>query len=143
MKESIMEFYVIYSFDITKDLSVVPFKPPFIKRWDLTEQDDQYEYDYLGYEYENGKHRKYCAMLDKKHFNQFVNDCNLYMTDIQTMGSITEYGHLPAHSFDYNYDGYDEPINANAYVTPIINNEMNEKNWNRIKKAMLSMYEGK
>jgi hypothetical protein len=134
-----------------KEMSVKPFKPPFIKRWNLTEGDECYEHDYDGPEYKNGKHRKYTAELSKDQFKRFIDDTGLIMQDIETLGSLTvEYGHLPAFSFDGDRYDYPELIWQNAYVTPfpehvIKGKEFSEKrfndcNWNRLKQAMLNMF---
>jgi hypothetical protein len=144
-----MKFYIIYSFDCKRNISVERFKPPFIRKWDLTEGDEQYEYDYLDGDYKNGKHRKYTAELNKEQFKQFVDDCCLYMEDVETMGSLTiEYGHLPAFSFN----GENEfAIWQKAYVTPFpehvdpnkqLNYEKryNDHNWDRLKRAMLKEF---
>lgn len=152
-----MRFYVIYSFDVTSEMSVVPFKPPCIKQWRLTEDDDNYEFDYLADEtgdekYRNGKHRKYVAELNKKQFKRFIEECNMVMDDVETLGSLTEFGHLPAFSFNVSdavQSDYYELIWCNAYVTPLpehvikgkhLNNSQNERNWNRIKQALLNLY---
>ena len=142
-----MEYYVIYSFDCKRNHSVNQFKPPQCRKlWQLTEGDDQYEYDYLGENYEHGKHRKYCATLNKIQFRDFIDDCNLYLEDVETMGSLTEYGHLPALSF-HSDDTY--AINQGAYVTPLpehvikgkhLMDTMDDRNWNRIKQILLRLY---
>ena len=143
-----MRFYVIYSFDILRELSVQSLKPPFIKRWTLTEQDDQYDYDYLGKEYENGKHRKYVAELSKKQFKQFIEEQSLYCDEVETMGSLTEFGLLPAISYRSDDDDH-YIINQSAYVTPLpehcikgkhLEKSQNEKNWKRIKQALLNVH---
>lgn len=117
-----MRFYVIYSFDTTKDVSIKPFQPPDVRKWDNTEGDELYEYDYLGPSFKNGKHRKYCREMSKKEFKKFVEHCGLVYEDVQTMGSLTELGWLPAFSFSadsgmqyYELSGL---IYGNAYVTP-------------------------
>jgi hypothetical protein len=136
-----MKFYVIYSFDILADMSVKALQPINVKAWELTETDDSY--DYLGPEYENGKHRKYCRLMSKEAFVRFIEDQCLYMNDIDTLGSLTEYGHLPAFSFDSEPDER-WIINQNAYVTPLpdikSNKVMNEKNWKLLKKALLNLF---
>ena len=66
------------------------------------------------------------------------------MEDTETMGSITEYGHLPAIAFN----GDSQECIESAYVTPFPDierkskptQENEEKCWNRIKKAMLNLY---
>jgi hypothetical protein len=125
------------------DMSVKALQPPNVKAWELTEMDDSYEYDYLGPEYKKGKHRKYCRLMDKESFYRFVKDQCLYMQDIETMGSLTEYGHLPAFSFDAESDEH-YIINQNAYVTPLpdiqFDKVMNEKNWKLLKQALLNLF---
>lgn len=151
-----MQFFVIYSFDIIRNLSVNEFKPPFIKKWVMTEDDSEYEYDYLADDsndnkYRNGKHRKYYAELSMQQFAQFVDKCDLYMTENNTMGSISHLGHLPAFSFDNYY--YDEGvINMGAYVTPLpeltlidknkdpLKDKDTDKYWEWIKSAMLNTF---
>jgi hypothetical protein len=140
-----MKFYVIYSFDCPKSVSVNYFKPPQIKKWKLTEGDDQYELSHLGGDWNHGKHRKYVRLIEsKKEFYRFVEDTGLIAQSVETMGSITEFGLLPAISFiseDLDADGY-----ANAYVTPIPENhegkelEGNDKHWKWIKQAILNFY---
>lgn len=149
-----MQFFVIYSFDIIRNLSVNKFKPPFIKKWVMTEDDSEYEYDYLADDsndnkYRNGKHRKYYAELSMQQFAQFVDECDLYMTENNTMGSISHLGYLPAFSFANYY--YDEGvINMWAYVTPLVelslvdktteDFEYKDKYWDMIKEAMLTNF---
>jgi len=137
-----LEFYVIYSFDIMRTESVKGFQPPFIKRWDCTEGDDQFDYDYLEGDWEHGKHRKYCAQLNKKRFEKFIWDCNLVMEDVNTMGSLTELGHMPAHSFTDGGDSYEAIVNA--YVTPLVMTEgieLSEVLWESLKQEMLNKFD--
>ena len=58
-----MQFSVIYSVDCPADEDIDAFAPPDLDLWDETEDDDQYEYDYLEGCWENGHHRKWCAIL--------------------------------------------------------------------------------
>lgn len=148
-----MRFFIIYSFDIRKDASVIPHKPPLIKRWTMTENDDNYEFDYLADEcgdevYRNGKHRKYMAELNKEQFKQFIEDQELWLEDIETMGSLTEHGILPALYFR-NDDDDPYIISKIAFVTPLPEHAIkgkeliktqNERNWNRIKQALLNLH---
>jgi len=53
------KYFVIYSFDCPRDQSVKQYQPSNLKKWTLTEGDDQYEYDYLEGDWLKGKHRKY------------------------------------------------------------------------------------
>jgi hypothetical protein len=139
-----LSFYVIYSFDCMKTESVKQFQPPFIKRWDCTEGDDQFDYDYLKGDWIGGKHRKYCAQLNKKQFEQFIDHCCLTMEDVNTMGSLTEFGLLPAHSFNLSDSDHSyECAMVNAYVTPLIMNEGIERTdelWESLKQEMLHKF---
>lgn len=137
-----MQFYVIYSFDIPSSEYVRRYNPPFIARngkskvWDCTEGDEQYDYSYLEGVWTKGKHRKYCGLLTKEQFEEFVSDCNLYPENCETMGSLTEMGWLPAISFN----GQDDIISS-AYVTPIIKEElMTERNWQRVREVVISKF---
>jgi len=117
-----------------------------VKAWDLTEGDDQYEYDYLE-GWEKGKHRKYCREMGKKAFHNFVERTMLYAEDVETMGSITHFGWLPAISFN----SYEENAILNAYVTPLperkgkpLNgkpiDDDDDRHWRNIKQAILNLY---
>jgi hypothetical protein len=136
-----LRFYVIYSFDIYHDQSVKPFQPPNVKQWDMTEDDNQYEFDYLGKDYENGKHRKYVADLSYEQFNRFVDHLSLVASDVETMGSLTEFGVLPAISFDGLYYDGDDAIFQNAYVTPYLPDvTLDDNRWEEIKSKMIETY---
>lgn len=164
-----MQFSVIYSFDVRREQSVEPYNPPKNQRWrlwQLTEGDEQYEFGYLGGSYEKGKHRKWCAWLTRKQFDEFVSHVGVYPENVETMGSLGApgcgYGISPAISFNGEPDAYGEPIEQNAYVTPIPDVEprwerferpmLDEKTilehkarradqvWERIKRAILSVY---
>ena len=140
-----IQFYVIYSFDCPRDISVNTLKPPAIHNWALTEKDEEFEFDYLGGDWKNGKHRKYVTkkLLSKKQFDAFINETGLKMEDIETMGSLTmELGHIPAFSFktdDYNYI-------CSAYVTPFLPKQIEgkeigtEEEWNQLKELLLENY---
>ncbi len=130
-----MRAYVIYSFDLTADASsaTIEMMRPKVGEWVETEGDDQYEFDYLADEcgdenYRDGRHRKYVAELTETELAAFVDDVFGYSLDEArersepTMGSITEFGHLPAYSLnaepmDWNVGGVTEVIWCNAYVT--------------------------
>ena len=138
-----MKFSVIYSVDVCEDVDVADFAPPDLDLWNQTEGDDQYEYGYLEGCWENGSHRKWCAMLDREQFDAFVEHCGLFAEDCETMGSIGApgfgFGWAPAISFNADH----EDCIANAYVTPLPDVEresFNEKDWERVRGAVLSVY---
>ena len=69
----------------------------------MTEGDGQYEYGYLEGDWEKGKHRKWCAMLTKAQFTEFVRATGLVAESTETLGSIGApgfgFGWSPAISF--------------------------------------------
>lgn len=118
-----MEFSIIYSLDCPRDISVRQFNPPGpqLKKglWQLTEDDSQYEYGYLEGRWSKGKHRKWCAILIREQFDEFLSHTGLFAEDVATMGSIGApgcgFGLAPAFSFRN-----DDPDSIqNAYVTPL------------------------
>lgn len=140
-----MKFSIIYSLDIPKTQSVGYFQPPKHKKlWKLTEQNDHDgDYAYAGLP----KHRKYCAILTRSQFDEFVDHCGLEAEDVETMGSLGAPGFLglaPAISFN----GTDTEAVQNAYVTPIpdcfdnknCKHEYDEEIWKRIRNAMINTY---
>jgi hypothetical protein len=143
-----MLFSIIYTVDIPRDDSIVRFKPPFIHKWDMTEGDEQYEYDYLGGVWEKGKHRKWCALLTKAEFVVFIDECQLLSEDCETMGSIGApgfgVGWSPAIQFNIE-DSYSNVIGS-AYVTPIpeIKNKeggvFDDRDWERVRRCVIDMF---
>lgn len=138
-----MQFSVIYSVDIPEDDELRFYEPPDLSLWDQTEGDDSYEYDYLEGRWENGQHRKWCAILNREQFDRFVDHCYLYAEDVETMGSIGApgfgFGWAPAISFtSYDPDGI-----VSAYVTPVpetSKQQFEEHDWDRTRNAVLSVY---
>jgi len=118
-----MQFSVIYSVDCPEDVDVTDFASPDLDLWDETEGNEQYEYSYLEGQWENGTHRKWCAILDREQFDEFVERCGLFAERCETMGSIGApgfgFGWAPAISFN----GDQEDCIANAYVTPSMSGE--------------------
>jgi hypothetical protein len=140
-----MKFSVIYSVDTPEDVDPLNYAPPHISdAWDETEDDDQFEYGYLEGCWENGHHRKWCAVLDREQFDEFVDHTGLTADSCETMGSIGApgfgYGWAPAISF--NGDAYDAI--QNAYVTPLpeVDGEKGhgERDWKRVREAVLAVY---
>jgi len=139
-----MQFSVIYSVDIPENININDFAPPNVDElWDETEDDDQYEYGYLEGRWENGSHRKWCAILEREQFDAFVERCGLFAEDVQTMGSLGApgfgFGWAPAVSFTSD----DPDAIQNAYVTPLPETkreELGEREWNRVREAVLAIY---
>lgn len=112
-----MYYSVIYDFDVplpcrtypADRVSVKHFKPPHCRKlWECTES---------GVE-DGKKHRKYTAILNQEQFDEFVKNLSLAASSIETMGSIGApgygFGLTPAICFE----GTDERVYQNAYVTP-------------------------
>ena len=87
-KDDAMQFSVIYSVDVPADDDVLDFAPPNVADWDETEDDDHYEYGYLEGRWEGGHHRKWCAILDREQFQEFVERCGLTAESTETLGSL-------------------------------------------------------
>lgn len=139
-----MKFSVIYSVDVPEDEDVLDFAPPQLAElWDETEGDEQYDYGYLEGRWEEGHHRKWCAILDREQFDDFVERCGLHAEDVQTLGSIGApgfgFGWAPAVSFTS-----DDPVAIqSAYVTPLpeVRREHGrDSDWDRVRRAVLSVY---
>lgn len=142
-----LQFSVIYSVDCTRDTNILPHTPSW-GRWDTTEDDDQYEYDYLEGDWEGGQHRKFCAVLSREYFEKFLAEQELKAEDVETMGSLGApglgFGCSPAISFNGGEDG----VMKNAYVTPFPEldpdlakrPELSEDDWKRIKRAVLTLW---
>jgi len=142
-----MLFSVIYDFDCSKNCSVECYSPPNRKLWQMTEGDDQLNYEDV---FPKGKHRKFCAVLTRKQFDRFIEALCLTAEDVETMGSLGApgcgLGIVPAISFRGPDD--DPACVSGAYVTPIFeplterknHRELTEDDWNRIKRAVLTLY---
>ena len=138
-----MQFSVIYSVDVPKRVSIKDYTPPQVRKfWDETEGDEQYEYDYLEGSWTKGRHRKWVAILNREQFDAFVEKVGLYAEDTETMGSIGApgfgFGWSPAISFTSD----DRDAILNAYVTPVPETSKagDERDWDRVRNAVLSVY---
>ncbi|WP_417737023.1 hypothetical protein [Rosistilla oblonga] len=138
-----MLFSVIYSVDVPSDESIDAFAPPTLDLWDETEDDDQYQYDYLEGEWENGHHRKWCGLLDRTQFQDFVDHCGLMAEDTETMGSLGApglgFGVSPAISFTSG----DPCAIQSVYVTLVPETKCRSVglgDWERVKSAVVAVY---
>jgi len=137
-----MQFSIIYTADVPEDEDISRFAPQQLELWDETE-DGPTEYAYLEGEWENGTHKKWCAILNREQFDEFVDHCGLFAESTRTMGSIGApgfgFGWAPAISFNGDHDG----AICNAYVTPlpeVTRTEFNEDDWERVFGAVVSVY---
>lgn len=110
-----MIWYVIYTVDCPRKESISQFRPKGCQ-WQLTEDDSQYDYGYLGGEWTKGKHRKWVAQLTEEQFDQWLTQLDMEPEQTQTMGSITELGWLPAVSFRSGLEENHQVI-MSAYVS--------------------------
>lgn len=139
-----MQFSIIYSVDVPEEIDIDDFAPPHVDdRWDVTEGNEEYGYSYLEGRWENGSHRKWCAILDREQFNAFVERCGLIAEDVQTMGSLGApgfgFGWAPAISFN----GDDPDAIQSAYITPLPETkreQLGEREWERVRGAVLAVY---
>ncbi len=139
-----MQFSVIYSVDVPAHERISRFTPPHVRKlWDLTEGDEQYEFSYLEGEWEKGHHRKWCSVLTREQFDEFIDHCGLFAEDVQTMGAIGSpafgFGWSPAISFRSD----DCDAIQSAYVTPlpeVKKQHGDERDWKRIRQAVLALH---
>lgn len=138
-----MQFSIIYSVDVPSDTNINEFAPPNLDLFDETEDDDQYEYEYLEGCWENGSHRKWAGILSREQFDEFIDHCGLMAESTETMGSLGApgfgFGWAPAISFTSD----DPSAIQSAYVTPIpeTNREtLGEAEWDRVRGAVLAIY---
>lgn len=138
-----VSYYVILTVDCVREESIVNWLPrrSVRRQMDLTEGNEQGDYDYLGEDWENHKHRKLVGLLSQSQFDRLVEDCDLYADDIETMGSLTELGWLPAISFNGESGYYDDIVFTSAYVTPVVEDKtLTDDDWSKIRQLVLENY---
>lgn len=132
-----MQFSVIYSVDVPADTDVLDFAPPHAADWHETEDDGQFGFGYLEGCCDGGHHRKWCSILNREQFEEFVEHCGLVADDTETKGSGL--GWAPAVSFM----SVDSDALKSAYVTPFprTNKQPLDRNdWKRLRGAVLAVY---
>jgi hypothetical protein len=139
----LMLFSVIYSADCPADENIDRLAPPNLELWDETEDDDQYEYGHLEGRWDEGHHRKWCALLTRDQFDEFVEHCGMQAEDVETMGSIG----APGFSFEWapaiSFTSDNPDAIQSAYVTPVPEVEreqIGENDWDRVRSAVLAVY---
>ena len=147
-----MNYGIIFSVSCVSDEEVWDYVPSVVTTTcDRTEDDDSYDYDYMGGPWEDGHHGKWVGVLDQKQFDEFIQATGLHMEDVETMGSLgvpwAFPGIAPAFSFT---GGGDEGVIQDAYVTPlpsfklenrVDDEEWQNKAWEKIKAALLERYQ--
>lgn len=137
-----MLFSIIYSADVPEDEDITRFAPPQLELWDETEEGPT-EYAYLEGEWENGSHRKWCGILTRDQFDEFVEQCGLTAESTPTMGSIGAPGFGVAWAPAISFSNDHPDCIANAFVTPIPEverTEFNDGDWERVRDAVVSVY---
>lgn len=142
-----LQFYIILSVDANLDsyggpeMASLPISLRGVL--DLTEDDSDDEYGL----FENARHRKWAGVIDAEQLDRIVCKFNLFAQSIETMGSLTEFGLIPAISFSAPvYNNFtpqvaDNEYLADAYVTPFIDTvTLNEYNWAEIKELIMEVY---
>jgi len=146
-----MQFSIIYSVDCHSEADLRDFLPrrEIREQMDQTEDDEQYDYDYLEGVWEGGHHIKLTGILDEDQFAKFLQDTGMVAQEIETMGSIGApgfgFGWAPAICFEPSPDCGDHDSIRNAYVTPAPdsdeeNEHMSEAGWDAIKDEILARY---
>lgn len=153
-----MIFSVIYEVDTSESVDIQDYYPPkdqLEELWTCTESSDgESERSYLGGCWEEGAHRKWCALLTRKQFEEFLSETGLVADDTETMGSLGApgmgFGCAPAILFD----GDEYSAFAHAYVTPIptvhtmeqFDNPrptfkgFDERAWERVRRVVIDTY---
>jgi hypothetical protein len=93
-----MQLSVIYSIDTPREISIAQFNPPPSQKrlWQLTENDSGYEYGYLEGRWAKGKHRKWCALLSRDQFQEFIDHTGL--TGIPFTATSMAYSYFPSRA---------------------------------------------
>lgn len=136
-----MQYSVIYTVDTFGDESIAQYRPR-AGHWTMTERDDR-ENEYG----RRGKHRKFCAWLSQEEFDALIKQTYMYAEDVETLGSLGAPGFAgiaPAICFRAESDPYMQyGAMLMAYVTPVPSTskrELNETDWQRIRRALLDKY---
>ena len=140
-----VKFYVIYSADwgpedynghTNHELYFRPWKDDESDKdlWYCTE-DGESEWDELGLT----EHRKWVTVdpITREQFDAFIHQTCLQAQDVQTLGSLTDRGWMPAVSFD----GSTSSEIVDAYVTPLVESKtLGDDDWDRLYNAVVSVY---
>ena len=138
-----MQFSVIYSVDVPADTNVLDFAPPNVADWHETEDDDQFGFGYLEGCWEGGHHRKWCSILTREQFEEFVEHCGLVADDTETLGSLGAFGCGLGWAPAISFTSVDSDAFQSAYVTPFpkTNKQPLDRNdWKRLRGAVLAVY---
>jgi len=123
--------------------------------WSCTEGDEEYalpdmlEDDELPEGSPPGRHRKYCAILTKAQFLEFIDQCGLMASSTPTAGSLGApgfgVGWAPAIAFttessEHDACAYVTPLCCGADGRPIRAAGCNERDWERVRRVLIGRY---
>lgn len=109
-----MDFYVIYSVDANEYGRIDIHRPPHFQKleWRIAASGPS---EFYSSRRSKSRHRQYTNVLNFKQLCEFIDGCDLYPDDQETMGSLTELGWLPAMSFSFT----DYDVFGSAYISPL------------------------
>lgn len=112
-----LRYYVIFTITIWNGKNTRQFRPAIVKRPLFWPSDVEINDGIIS--------RKYCGVLTFAQLIQFLNEVDFDDTS-HTMGSISEYGHLDAVSFERSDESYYTGASANliAYVSVLYDDEL-------------------
>jgi len=129
-----VSYYIIVTVEFAKGMSIldiVPRNSLLRKKLQLTEQDEEAAD-------ESYKHRKYVGFVSGEELHKICDEQDVKSTSVRTLGSITEYGWMPAVSFG-NDDDY---IWTGIYATPLIDGMiLNEDDWEVLRDGVIKEFE--
>jgi hypothetical protein len=141
-----MLFSIIHTVDCHGGVNIGYYLPrrSLMRQLRITEDDAEYEYDYLEGSWEKGHHRKLVGVLTRPQFEAFMEDTGIWAFDeeCEVIGSpACWWGVAPAMVFRTE----DPNTVVSCAVTPLPEvvgspAPYDEKVWDRTKKAVLALY---
>ena len=148
-----MNYGILLSVDVPSSEDIEDFLPPasILGTLEVTEGDEEYGYDYLEGEWEQGYHRKLVGVLNQAQFDELVLLLDLYAEDVETTGSIgvpwgsTRNLSAPAVSFQSRsrcaiIDAYVTPIPSFEPVNRSEDEAWQDRCWERVRRAVINKY---
>ncbi len=144
-----MLFSVIYEIDVPKHGNKISqHQPPHVRNWQRTEGDDLYECQHYGDNWEeDGKHRKYVAVLNEQQFCEFVTECELLAESIETLGCLGALGCGPgiAPSILFRCSDCWPNASISASITPLPETGLEElmvieMGWKKLRLILIEIF---
>lgn len=145
-----MDFYVIYSVDANEYGRIDRYRPPHFQKleWCITESGPSELF--CTTRPSKSRHRKYTNVLTFKQLCELIDWCGLAPDRQKTMGSLTEYGWLPAVSFSLS----DYDVCGHAHISPLppqpddcqplltgMPEDLDSYRWRDVEDAVLDVFE--